>query len=225
MKHLALSFTLLAPATSLTWSQPQFTLKVGGVASNWRGNGMSVFSDVVYAVGSEFVRQQGITSFYAGAALQLPITERLSLEPGLQYSRTGAGLKGNLAFKALQLLGINAGARAISNRIELPVMLKLEVAKGLFVMAGPQVNYAFDSRLNLRAGVLGINLLNQNIPLDNLVDPFSASAVGGLQYQFENGFQLQAAYEHGLSRIAINNSADIYQNAIRVGAGIPLFRQ
>jgi Outer membrane protein beta-barrel domain len=150
------------------------------------------------------------------------LADRISIEPGLQYSRVGATLQGNLAYKALSLLGIKAGVKAVSQRVELPVMVKAEVAKGLHLMAGPQLNYAFGNEVKLQGSILGINLLNTQVDINNSIEPLSVAAVGGVQYQFGKGFQLQATYEYGLSSIAKNNSADIYQNSFRIGMGIPI---
>jgi len=211
-------------ADATAQSQPVWHIKVGGLKSNWRGDGMSIFNSLADVAGSDFINQQGYNSFYAGASVQLPIADRISIEPGLQYSTVGATLQGNLAYKALSLLGIKAGVKAVSKRLELPVMVKAEVVKGLHLMAGPQLNYAFDNKVKLQGSILGINLLNTTVDIDNSIEPISIAAVGGIQYQFNKGFQLQATYEYGLSRIAKNNSADIYQNSFRIGMGIPISR-
>ena len=204
------------------FSQMNWHINAGGVNSNWRGDGLNIFSKVVDVVGSNFLTQQGYNSVYAGGSVQLPLGERFSVEPGLQYSRVGATLKGNLAVKALSLLGISGGARAISQRIELPVVLNAEVVKGLSLFAGPQLNYAFSNKVQVHAGVLGINLINKKFDVNNRVEPITVSAIGGVKYQFVNGFNFKAAYEYGLTGIAKNNIANLYQNSFRVGVGIPL---
>jgi opacity protein-like surface antigen len=209
-------------ANASTQSQPMWHIKMGGVKSNWRGDGMSIFNSLADVAGSDFIHQQGYNSFYVGASVQLPLADRISIEPGLQYSRVGASLQGNLAYKALSLLGIKAGLKAVSQRVELPVMVKAEVAKGLHLIAGPQLNYAFDNEVKLQGSILGINPLNTQVDINNSIEPLSVAAVGGVQYQFAKGFQLQATYEYGLTKIAKNNSADIYQNSFRIGMGIPI---
>jgi hypothetical protein len=95
----------------------------------------------------------------------------------------------------------------------------------MHLVAGPQLNYAMQSKLQLQGQVLGINLLNKKLDIGNAVEPFSVAALGGIQYQFANGFQLQGLYEYGLSRIAKNNAVDIYQNTVRIGMGIPIGRR
>jgi hypothetical protein len=143
----------------------------------------------------------------------------------LQYSRTGASLQGDLALKILELAGAGIEVRAVSQRLEMPLLLKAELTEGLHLVAGPQLNYAFDSKLRLQGTVLGMRLLNRQLDIQELVEPVSVAALGGLQYQFANGVQIQGIYEYGLSRIAKNNAADIYQNSFRLGLGIPVGRK
>lgn len=208
-----------------SFAQPGITLKMGGLRSQRRGDGLNILNGFADLTKSDLFHQDGMTSMYAGASVNLPLGEHLSIEPGLQYSRVGASLQGDLALKALSVLGVGLRVRAITDRLELPVLLKAEVERGLHLVAGPQLNYAMQSKLQLQGQVLGINLLNKKLDIGSAVEPLSVAAVGGIQYQFANGFQLQGLYEYGLSRIAKNNAADIFQNSVRIGMGIPIGRK
>jgi hypothetical protein len=223
MKQIIILAAIISTTLSSGIAQPTVYLKGGFSHSNWNGDGLNLFSSLVDITGSEWIKQQGMNSYFAGVGIDMPVAGKFRVESGLYYGRVGASIGGNLAFKALELLGISAGATAISQRLEVPVLAKYEVVKGLRLVAGPQLNYAFNNDVRLRASVLGINLVNRSVSINNYVEPFSASAVGGVQYAFNNGWQVQATYEQGLTRIARNNSADIYQNNIRVGLGIPVF--
>lgn len=220
MKHLLFLAFILSIGFAAA-AQPSYHIKLGGQSSSWRGDGMYLLDRLTDITG-DILKQGSYTSYYAGASVTLPIGERFSIEPGLQYSKVGTALTGNLAFKALSILGVQASVRTVTKRFELPVLAKAEVAKGLFIVAGPQVNYSLSEKLQIRAGVLGFNAINQKIDISGGFEPLSASALGGLQYQFPGGIQLQAVYEYGLTRITNNGSADIYQNNIRVGLGLPL---
>ena len=211
-------------STHLT-AQPDIRIKAGGVYSSWRGDGLMILQRFDDLTGSDLFSQQGLASWYAGVSATWPLGDHLSIEPGLQYSRTGASLGGDLALKVLELAGAGLEVRAVSQRVEMPLLLKAELVEGLHLVAGPQLNYAFDSQLRLQGSILGIRLLNRQLDIGNLVEPVSVAALGGLQYQFANGVQIQGMYEYGLSRIARNNAANIYQNSIRVGLGIPVGRK
>jgi hypothetical protein len=220
MKQLVLAASLIAVSIT-TKAQVTYHVNVGVQNSNWRGDGMNVLYNVV-DISNDYLKQGSYTSFYTGLTATIPVAEHFSIEPGLQYSKAGATLTGNFVFKVLSVFGVNASAKAISHRIEMPVLLKAEVAKGLYIVAGPQVNYSYSNKLQLKAGVLGINAYKQKINIDNLYEPFSAAALGGLQYQFRGGMQVQALYEYGISKILNNGAMDIHQNNIKVGMGIPL---
>jgi hypothetical protein len=42
---------------------------------------------------------------------------------------------------------------------------------------------------------------------------------GGLGYKFQNGFNLQAAYDHGLRRLDARNNFDTYNRVVKVSLG------
>ena len=221
MKHFLLSSLLFIGFSIASSAQATWHVNVGAQNSNFRGDGMQLM-DKLAEISGGYLKQGSYTSFYAGTSVNIPIANHFSIEPGLQYSKVGASLTGNLAFKALSLLGINASVRAISHRIEMPLLLKAEVAKGLFLVGGPQVNYSYSNDLQLKAGFLGINALNKKIDIGNMYEPFSAAALGGIQYQFPGGMQVQALYEYGLSKIVNNGNMNLYQNNMKIGIGIPL---
>lgn len=214
-------FPVLVIACFSAKAQVSYTIKIGAQNSRWRGDGMNVLNNITEWSG-DYLKQGGYTSFYAGGSVNIPLGERFSIEPGLQYSKVGTQLAGNLSLKVLQIFGINASAAAISKRIELPVLAKAEIARGLYLVAGPQVNYAYNNKLHIKAGILGFNAINKKFDIDDAFEPFSAAALGGLQYQFPGGLQVQALYEYGLSKISSEGRADVYQNNIKIGMGLPL---
>jgi hypothetical protein len=221
MKNFILSVFSFAAFTTIASAQVTYHANIGAQSSNFRGNGMSIL-DKLTEISSDYLKQGSYTSFYAGASANIPIAEHFSIEPGLQYSKVGATLTGNLAFKLLSVLGVNASAKAISQRLEMPVLLKAEVAKGLSLMVGPQLNYAFSNKLQIKAGALGFNVINKKFDINSFYEPLSAAALGGLEYQFPGGMRMQAMYEYGISKIVNNGNMDIHQNSIKVGLGIPL---
>jgi opacity protein-like surface antigen len=45
------------------------------------------------------------------------------------------------------------------------------------------------------------------------------SLVGGISYKFENGLSIEAAYDHGLSRVDKNSNFKSYNRTFKVGLG------
>lgn len=220
MKKIAL-FSIAALPFTLSYAQPTFSVHAGTQISKWRGNGSGLLDTLVEKAG-DYLKQGSYTSFYVGVNGNFPIGAHFAIEPGLQYSQVGTSLASNFVFKILKNYGINLGAKAITHRIEMPVLLKGEIAKGLWLVAGPQVNYSYNNKLQLKAGIFGFNVINKKIDIDNGFESFSAAALGGLQYQFPVGIRVQALYEYGVTKIINNNNANVYQNNIKLGMSIPL---
>jgi hypothetical protein len=90
---------------------------------------------------------------------------------------------------------------------------------GLQVFAGPQVSYLAKADLRTSAGILGFNVLNKTMDATEQLNKWDAGITGGLGYQFKNGFNLTASYDHGLSKADANQNFDAYNRAFKVGAG------
>ena len=219
MKNWLLSgFALLIVCSSQ--AQVSFSINAGTQFSKWRGNGMAILDTLVENSG-DYLKQGSITGYYVGFNAGIPLNGFIEIEPALRYSKTGTSLSKNIVFSILKNYGVDIGARVVTHRIELPVLVKGQVAKGLYVVIGPQVNYAYSNQLKLKAGVLGINVINKRFDLDNGFEEFSAAAVGGVNYRFPIGVQVQALYEYGVTRIMNITNDNVYQNSFKLGMTIP----
>lgn len=216
MKKNLLLILIIAATAYQTSSAQKIEMKAGAAFSNWRGDALSSLNSLVDLTGG-MVDRKMYTGFYAGASIDIPMASNISIQPGLQYSQTGTSLKGDLNIKGLDFLGINAQANMIQQSIEMPVLLKAKLADGLSLLAGPQASYIFNNTLNVKAGALGFNVLNQNINANNLFEKFNVSAIAGLQYTMPNGFGIAASYEQGLTSIVKDRAAKAYTQSARVG--------
>jgi hypothetical protein len=120
--------------------------------------------------------------------------------------------------KGMEIINANARAQLNSHYIDLPVVVKGNFG-GLQVFAGPQVSYLAKADLRTSAGILGFNVLNKTMDATEQLNKWDAGITGGLGYQFKNGFNLTASYDHGLSKADANQNFDAYNRAIKVGAG------
>ena len=116
-------------------------------------------------------------------------------------------------------MGVNAKAKLTSSYIDLPVLLKGNF-NGLQVFAGPQISYLTKSDLRTTAGALGFNLLNKTMDATEQFNRWDAGITGGIGYQFKNGLNISAAYDHGLSRADKNKNMEAYNRSFKVGVGI-----
>jgi hypothetical protein len=177
--------------------------------------------DTLVENSGDYLKQGSYTGYYVGLSAGIPIGSYIEIEPGLRYSKTGTSLSKNIVFNILKNYGVDVGARVVTHRIELPVLIKGQVAKGLYLVVGPQVNYAYSNQLKLKAGLFGINVINKKYDLNNGFEEFSAAAIGGINYRFPVGVQVQALYEYGLTRIMNITNENVYQNSFKLGMTIP----
>jgi hypothetical protein len=155
---------------------------------------------------------------FAGAYVALPLTENISLEPALYYAQKGYTLNGALSIKGADFLSANARAALNLHYIDMPVVLKGTVG-GFQVFAGPQVSYLAKADLRTVAGALGFNVLDRTMDATQQFNRWDASVTAGVGYQFTNGLNVMAAYDHGLSRVDANRNLNSYNRSFKVGLG------
>jgi hypothetical protein len=212
------TFILFASHLSYAQSSPSFGLRGGMTVADLHGDAMQNIGSLMDLSGGR-ITTQSRTGFHAGAYANIPVSGRFSIEPGLYYSQKGYEMQGDLEIKALDFLGANATAAMQSTYIDAPVLLKANLVKGLQVFAGPQVSYLVKNNLHVEAGALGLSLFKRNMDITDNFQKWDVALTGGVAYQFPNGFNIQASYDHGLSRIDANNRLESYNRAVKVGVG------
>ncbi len=201
-----------------TQAQIRYGLIAGVNFSRWQGQDLQIVEDLVDKTDGWLVTK-GKTGFHAGGYVNIPLSQTISFEPGLAYSKKGYSIKGDFKIDAIKVLGINAGAQVQQHYIDMPLYLKANVVKGLQVYAGPQVSYLVRSTLNAKLGVLGISLFNKGIDITGRFNKVDLGLSGGLGYQFDNGINIKAGYDHGLSRLDKNDNYDAYNRVVKISVG------
>ncbi len=199
-------------------AQVTYGLMAGANFSKWQGDDLQIVEDLVEKTDGWLVTK-GKTGFHVGGYVNIPISQTFSFEPGLAYSKKGYSIKGDLKIDALKFLAINAGAQVQQHYIDMPLHLKAKLGKGLNVYAGPQVSYLVRSTLNAKLGVLGISLFNKGIGITERFNKVDLGLSGGVGYQFDNGINLRAGYEHGLSKLDKNDNYDAHNRVLKVSVG------
>ena len=128
-------------------------------------------------------------------------------------------MQGDLKIDALKFLGVNASANVESHYIDVPLTVKAEVAKGLSIYAGPQVSFLTKTNVHVKTAILGISLYNNKLDITDNFNRVDMAVTGGIGYQFDNGFNVKAAYDHGLSRLDKNNNFNAYNRAVKLTVG------
>ncbi len=214
-----LSFAVLTiMMMSSASAQITYGVQAGTSIAHWQGDALQGLNNVV-DLSNGFISTKSRRGFMIGGYANIPLSDNISFEPGLQYAQKGYALKGDLKIDALKFLGVNASAKVESNYIDLPLILKAAVTKGLNIYAGPQVSYLIKSSLHVNTSVLGISLVNQRIDLSNNFNRIDLSLTGGVGYAFDNGFNIKAGYDYGLAKLDKNDNFKAYNRAVKISVG------
>jgi hypothetical protein len=137
------------------------------------------------------------TGFHIGAVAEIMLNRRFALQAELLFSAQGTELTGIIDS---ELTGIIDSGNTISlNYINVPLMAKFYVVKGLFIEAGPQIGF----------------LVSSEYKSSEDFDPNSIDfgANFGLGYKLKNGLNFSARFNQGLSGTNINYFVNIFDDA------------
>ncbi len=216
-KKILLILFVVISTHSFSQSKISYGFRAGVSSADMRGDavesldGLIDFADGYLSTGKR-------TGFFTGTYVDFPLGKILTVEPGLNYTQKGYQLKGSLKVKGVDILGVNAKAQLQMNYIEIPVLLKANIG-GFNLFAGPQISYLLNADLRASAGALGFNILSTKIPATSQFNHWDAGITGGVGYQFSNGINLMASYDHGLSKVDAGNKFTAYNRAVKVGVG------
>lgn len=199
-------------------AQVTYGIRSGVNYATWKGDDIQIIEDLVDKTDG-YVETRGRTGMNIGGYVNIPISNIFSFEPGLAYSKKGYSLKGDFQIPVLKYLGVNARAQVQSHYIDIPLVMRANVYKGLNIYAGPQVSYLVRSTLNAKLGVLGITLFNRGVGITSRFNKADMGLTGGIGYQFGNGLNVQAGYDYGLSRLDKNDNYSAYNRVVKVSVG------
>jgi Outer membrane protein beta-barrel domain len=199
-------------------AQVRYGILAGANISNWKGDALKTVSNVVDLTRG-FIDTKSNTGFHFGCFVNIPIANNFSFEPGLQYSKKGYDLQGDLKIDALKFLGVNAKAQVNAHYIDMPLVVKANVAKGFNLFVGPQVSYLIKNNFRVTTSVLGINVVNKNLDITNQFNKLDVAMVAGLGYQFNNGLFLKSNYDYGLSKLDKNKNIKAYNRVVKISLG------
>ena len=199
-------------------AQVSYGIRSGVSYATWQGDDIQIIEDLVDKT-EGYIVNKGRTGLHIGGYVHIPLSEVFAFEPGLAYSKKGYSLKGDFQIPVLKYLGVNARAQVQSHYIDIPLVMKANVYKGLQVYAGPQVSYLVRSTLNAKLGILGITLFNRGFGITERLNKVDLGVTGGIGYQFDNGLNVQAGYDYGLSKLDKNDNYAAYNRVVKVSVG------
>jgi len=218
IRKITVTVILFMMTMNLLHAQVSYGIRSGANFSKWEGEDLQAIEDLLDKTDG-YVVTRGKTGWHIGGYVRIPISEIFAFEPGLQYSKKGYSIRGDFQVPVLKYLGINIGAQVQSHYIDIPLVMRANIVRGLNIYAGPQVSYLVRSSLNAKLGVLGINIFNRGFGITERFNKVDLGLAGGIGYEFDNGLNIQAGYDHGVSRLDRNDNYEAYNRVIKVSVG------
>lgn len=217
-KIFTLTAIILLLSGAAGFAQVKTGINAGLNNSKWGGDAMGSLGSLI-GFTNDIVTTQPQNGVYVGGFAEIPLTPVLSVQPGIYYSQKGYGMRVEVTGKNIGFLNAGGNIRVQSHYIDIPLLLKAQVAKGLQVYAGPQVSYLAKSNLKTDAGLLGFSLFKSTTDITSQFNKVDLALAGGIGYTFDNGFSINIGYDHGLSRLDKNSITNTYNRTFKAGIG------
>ncbi len=154
--------------------------------------------------GDDFEGPNARTSFHAGVLMEIPVSNMFSIQAEALYS--GQGFKSDI-----NGLGTSDNIEYQLDYINVPILAKIYLTKGLSIEAGPQLSFKVNEEIDADP-----NNNPGDFDLDEAED-FDFALAAGLTFQTEMGFFASGRYTHGLTDIIKN--ADVKNSVFQIGIG------
>lgn len=160
---------------------------MSGSSGNANGIAFGVKAGVNFAklTGDNIEDADGRTGFHIGGVVEIPVSEKFSVQPELVYSQQGLQFKEGDFESKLKLDYLNV-----------PVMAKFYVADGFAIEAGPQFGFNMSAKNEFSDGDN-----SEDVDIKDNVSGFDLSVGAGVSYKLPNGLFFQGRYMFGLSNV------------------------
>lgn len=136
------------------------------------------------------------TGFTAGIMAEIPLAKNFSVQPEVLYSQQGM----KFSYSDIDVANSSYKSTINLNYLNIPVMLKYYVLKGLSVQAGPQIGILLKSNNKYQDNFLGYDN-HENYNLSDYTNAFDTSVNLGLGYQFKDKFYVDLRYNISYSDV------------------------
>lgn len=162
-------------------------------------------------------KPDGRTSFHIGGLVEIPVTEKFSVQPELLYSSLGSKDK------------ISNGGESFESTIKLdylslPIMAKYYVIDGLALELGPQFSLLMSSKAELEYNTMGQSG-TESVDMKDDLKKLDIGLGFGASYALDMGVFFGARYNLGLTNINDDKDLDfddntkVKNNVFQISAG------
>ena len=152
--------------------------------------------------------------FNAGFFVEIPVTDKLTIQPEILYSAQGSKSEGPLNIEG-DIYDVKATLKM--NYINVPVMFKYQIADKFSLEAGPYVGFLVSAKV--KAEVSGFGSATEDAK-----DLFKSTDFGlglGMNYEFSDVIFANARYQAGLTEIGDSEAGgnNIKNSVFQIGLG------
>lgn len=147
------------------------------------------------------------TGFTAGVMIEVPLAKNFSLQPELLYSQQGT----KISFSDPDVTNSQFKSTIDLNYLNIPVMLKYYVVKGLSIQAGPQIGILLKANNKYQDNFLGYEN-KETLNLKEYSTGIDTSVNFGLGYQFKDKFYTDLRYNVSYSNVFKEGDANHFIN-------------
>ena len=152
------------------------------------------------------------SSFHLGGLVEVPISERFSIQPEVLYSSQGAEYTETLT-------GVDdSKITAKLDYIQVPIMAKFYAAEGFAIEAGPQIGFLANSTAEFESTVGDVTVIG-----DEDMEDIKNTDIGigvGASYRIPAGLFFGARYNFGLTDInEVDNGIKMYNGVFQLSVG------
>ncbi|MCF4102803.1 PorT family protein [Gillisia sp. M10.2A] len=163
------------------------------------------FADIT---GDDFGDAESRTSFNLGLVGEIPLSNKVSIQPEVLYSGQGFDV---VERDQDNVFDTDGNIEYQLDYIQVPVLAKFYLVDGLSLQAGPSFNFKVSEEIDYKPLEDG-----GDVDFDEAED-FEFGVASGLEYKFNNGFFIQGRYNYGFTDLI--KDRDIHNSVFQAGIG------
>lgn len=152
---------------------------------------------------------KGLTAYHIGALVEIPLSERIAVQPEVLYSAQGSKFEYN---QRIRDADVTTSTKNKLGYINIPIMAKYYIINGLSVEAGPQIGFLVsansESELKLHGDIdptianeIKQKFSSEEQDISDRTKSIDFGVALGTSYRFDMGVFVGARYTLGLSNI------------------------
>ncbi len=164
--------------------------------------------NIANIVGDDAGNANSFVGFNAGLFVQVPLNNKLFLQPEILYSAQGSK-------SSLFVEGSNYDAILKINYINVPVLLKYYIDSKFALEAGPYVGFLTSAKVKVKG-----NGISETVDVKDAFKSVDFGLGFGFNYDFSDKVFANARYSAGLSKIGDSGTDDDVKNSVfQIGLG------